>query len=407
MATSRLRLTVFFAAIAALVLTLASLAPALASATGSPSSQPVLADHVECNLTVDAEGNLFLDGVALAGAELAAVEALLTDTDLAAAMELAGDADAEVCLNLQLLPAPVITGHIDICGSVSWNGQGVVINGAFFEVDLNATELGAFLDAAAAAGLTLCAAVTVETNTVTIDLSLEACATATLNSNGTVTLVIEGVELILDADTVVGSADLEAGIAVLVAFLGSVDLTAGTVSLEAEVLGTEGCVAGVSGSLTIVKDTNPAGSDGVFEFDMTLAAGGGVGQGSFELSDGESTTFDDLGDYTITEMLTSGQVSAGWSVADIDCGNADATVTDDAVEITIADGDEVTCTFTNLLAGAGGGPTPPTGPTPPALLPDTGAAPATTTRGTALVLVLLAILAGAVTSYGVISRRSR
>ncbi len=134
-----------------------------------------------------------------------------------------------------------------MCGSVLFDGQGVVINGVFFQPgDLNGTELGAFLDAAGAAGLELCASITVTANAVAIELRAEVCATVTLNANETVTIAIGDLEIELLSASVEGSADLEVGAAIDVgiAFTGGLDLTTEAVVLEA-VIDAAACTTSV------------------------------------------------------------------------------------------------------------------------------------------------------------------
>jgi len=97
------------------------------------------------------------------------------------------------------------------------------------------------------------------------------------------------------------------------------------------------------GSIEIVKDAQPDDPQD-FTFDGDL--------GSFTLDDdGEegsetpsSQTFGDLepGTYTVTEDAV-----AGWSLAGIDCGEADVTVGDNGVAIDLGPGEHVSCTFTN------------------------------------------------------------
>ncbi|HRO90424.1 MAG TPA: DUF5979 domain-containing protein, partial [Promineifilum sp.] len=69
---------------------------------------------------------------------------------------------------------------------------------------------------------------------------------------------------------------------------------------------------------------------------------------SVTLDDGQSHTFPGLpaGDHTIAEL-----VPGGWTLDDIDCGSATATRDGDAISITLAAGDDVTCVFTNVQYG--------------------------------------------------------
>ena len=376
MTRSRHRLAVPFALFVTIALLLTAIAPVLAAPAGSRGSAAVPAVHAECNVTFDAEGNLLLDNVELTVDQATVLEVVFANTHSGATLELAAQADADACLNLVIDTAgdPVsatLNGHLEICGSVTWNGQGLVINEVFFEADLN-NELGAFLDAAG--GLELCASLTVEDNAVSIDLSVETCASATLTAEETVVFA-NGIDFELPVDSVTGAAELEVGVEVFLAvlFSGSIDLESGAVTLEAELLGTEGCEAVEPGTLTIVKETDPAGSTETFFFEAAIATGGGIGDGAFDLSDGESFSFDGLATYTIAEVLTDAQVTAGWTLSDLTCDAAAAAITDDVVEIVIEAGDDITCTFENALGTAGGGGGGG-GTTPPSLLPDTSVA---------------------------------
>ena len=390
---SRQRLAVPFALLAAITLLLTEIVPVLAAPGGSGGLAPAPAEHVECNVTFDDEGNVLLGAQPLTDAQVAVLELLFTDTDAAATLELAAQADAEACLNLvidtEIPVSATLTGHVDICGMVSWNGQGLVINDVFFEADLN-NELGAFLDAAG--GLELCASITVEDNAVSIDLSLETCASVTLTAEDTVVFA-NGIDFELPVDSVTGAAELELGVEVFLAvlFSGSIDLESDAVTLEAELLGTEGCEAVEPGSLTIVKETDPAGSTATFAFEAAIATGGGIGNGAFDLRDGESFSFDALATYTIAEVLTDSQVTAGWTLSAVTCDAAGATITDDVVEVVIAAGDDVTCTFENELAatgggGGGGGTMPPS--LPDTMVSETGTPPASLTPILALVMLV-------------------
>ena len=99
------------------------------------------------------------------------------------------------------------------------------------------------------------------------------------------------------------------------------------------------------GRIEIVKAANDA--DESFAFSATWEE-----DNEFTLMDGESLTFGDFlaGDtFTVTEVLTPEQVAAGWSLLDIDCGEADVDVDGSSVTITVAANTTITCTFTNEL----------------------------------------------------------
>ncbi len=88
-------------------------------------------------------------------------------------------------------------------------------------------------------------------------------------------------------------------------------------------------------SLTLVKDAERGGVN----FDY--ATSGGLVPASFDVADGESQAYDDLdlGTYGATETVPD-----GWNLVSQDCDNGD---TADAV--TLEAGDDVTCTFVNVI----------------------------------------------------------
>lgn len=101
------------------------------------------------------------------------------------------------------------------------------------------------------------------------------------------------------------------------------------------------------GSLTIIKQTTPAGGAG-FAFDGTL--------GAFTLDDGGLQLFEDLvaGSYTVTETP-----AVGWEFEDVVCTTApgaavDYQVADTGVRVNLADGQDVTCVFSNREEGTVG-----------------------------------------------------
>jgi uncharacterized repeat protein (TIGR01451 family) len=90
-----------------------------------------------------------------------------------------------------------------------------------------------------------------------------------------------------------------------------------------------------SPSITIVKETDPAGGTG-FDFTGDL--------GSFTLNDGGSQPFGSLssGDYTVTET-----VPTGWDLTGVVCTGGDSTPTTDGVTVHLDPSENITCTFTN------------------------------------------------------------
>jgi uncharacterized repeat protein (TIGR01451 family)/fimbrial isopeptide formation D2 family protein len=99
------------------------------------------------------------------------------------------------------------------------------------------------------------------------------------------------------------------------------------------------------GDITIFKVTNEEEPSEEFSFTATWDADG------FTLMDGDFEFSGDLdaGEYTVEEELTAEQLLAGWSLTDIDCGEADVEVTGNSVTITLSEGESVECTFTNEL----------------------------------------------------------
>jgi hypothetical protein len=97
------------------------------------------------------------------------------------------------------------------------------------------------------------------------------------------------------------------------------------------------------GDITVIKETDEETAAAEFAFSASWDADG------FVLMDGDAEFSGDLeaGEYTVTEELTAEQIAAGWSLADIDCGDADVTLVDSSVTITLGEGESVTCTFTN------------------------------------------------------------
>ena len=248
-------LTVPIAVAASLVLVLAAIVPVLAAPGGATSSRvTALTDHTtDCNVTFDTEGNLLLDGEALAGAELAAVEALLAaNTDLAVALGAAADADAEGCVNLVIEEGDggltaIINADISFCpATVAVNADGdLVLNGHVFPGDLVGSELAALIEAAATAEIDLfCSLIEITDNAVSATVLLEACASVTLNNEQQVTIDIGGIQFLLEADAVLGAdMELEVGATVEagVALRATLDLEFDSLAVMATLIDLEGC----------------------------------------------------------------------------------------------------------------------------------------------------------------------
>ena len=110
---------------------------------------------------------------------------------------------------------------------------------------------------------------------------------------------------------------------------------------------TEESVSGPTGSLTIIKQTVPAGGTG-FDFDAGSL-------GTFGLDDDGSVTFDQLaaGAYTVAENDPGGE----WAFAQVDCTALDWEQSGASVTVNLAEGEAAVCTFQN-------GQLPYTGPQP-------------------------------------------
>jgi hypothetical protein len=94
------------------------------------------------------------------------------------------------------------------------------------------------------------------------------------------------------------------------------------------------------GSLTVVKQTLPDGSEESFHFTGDL--------GGFDLTDGGHHTAGDLvpGGYTVNESPTS-----GWQLTDLTCDDGSQR-SGNGVTVDVAPGENVTCTFTNTQEGS-------------------------------------------------------
>ena len=149
-----------------------------------------------------------------------------------------------------------------------------------------------------------------------------------------------------------------------------------------------------SGTLEIRKTTTPTNSTESFAFTATYGAAEG-----FALSNGGVLAATELavGDYSVSEVLTAAQTTAGWSLSSITCtegAEVDVDLATDTVTVTIADGDAIVCTFANTLASGGTLPNnPPRGGTaggnPP--LPNTAMLPQLTGSLPAALVALLMV----------------
>ena len=105
------------------------------------------------------------------------------------------------------------------------------------------------------------------------------------------------------------------------------------------------------GQVEIRKDADDD-ADEPFAFSATWE------NGEFTLMDGDAEPSGDLlagSEVTVTETLTEAQIAAGWSLEDIDCGEADVMVEGNSVTITVEANATIVCTFTNELEEEGEG----------------------------------------------------
>jgi hypothetical protein len=116
----------------------------------------------------------------------------------------------------------------------------------------------------------------------------------------------------------------------------------------------------LSAEIHVWKDA-PDDPDEAFDF-----GGGAV------LKDGEMATayigteylLEGWADIEIVEMLTEEQVEAGWMLDEVVCDTELVEPIEDGVIVTVEPGDEVTCTFSNVLVTEEPTPTPTPTPTP-------------------------------------------
>ena len=104
-------------------------------------------------------------------------------------------------------------------------------------------------------------------------------------------------------------------------------------------------------TLTIVKSATPAdGTQFTFQQDVDNT-------GDFQLTDGQSKQFTDVpsGDFNITEVLPM-----GWQLDDITCDTQTYTTSGETLTVTLDQGEDVTCTYTNSRKASDYGDAPDT-----------------------------------------------
>jgi hypothetical protein len=99
------------------------------------------------------------------------------------------------------------------------------------------------------------------------------------------------------------------------------------------------------GSITIHKVTE--NGDSSFGYTTT----GGLVPSTFSLINGGTQSYpgQQAGSYSVTENLTAAQVTAGWTLKSLVCTGGTTNVSGSTVNITLATGDNVDCTYTNHI----------------------------------------------------------
>ena len=164
-------------------------------------------------------------------------------------------------------------------------------------------------------------------------------------------------------------ADLPLGTYVIVETGNELGLECEIVSVEGGTLNDDGSITvtltadAANVVLTVVNDCEQPGEEEQFgEIEVRKSAADDPAaefifsatwdMDGFTLTDGDAEFSGDLPageEFTVTEELTDEQIAAGWSLADIDCGDAAVTVEGSSVTITVVANTTITCTFTNEL----------------------------------------------------------
>ena len=165
---------------------------------GDITALSVAAQAQLCGTVTESAGVFLVNDTALTADALALVAG---DTRLSALLNAAADGGANVCVDLALDSAGVVSSinldaTLSLCGSASLDADSATIGGVDVPTSLMSTEAAAALQVAADAGATACADVTVvNTNVVdaSVDASVDLCGTVTLNGDGSAT--VDGVTI--------------------------------------------------------------------------------------------------------------------------------------------------------------------------------------------------------------------
>ncbi len=107
-----------------------------------------------------------------------------------------------------------------------------------------------------------------------------------------------------------------------------------------------------SGSITVLKNATPATES--FDFSLSGSVNGGTGtynggtQSVFgDASDSYTWSELEAGTYTLSELMSSAQVEAGWTFTGVTCTGGTYTAGIESATIVLDGGADVTCTFAN------------------------------------------------------------
>lgn len=150
--------------------------------------------RLDATLTVCGDATLDADSAMMGGVD---VPFTLLDAEAEAALQLAVDAGADVCLTLVVddtsLVQANLSASIDLCGEVTLDASGnATVDGVVIDAALLDADAAALLALAASADGTACASVDVAssggTTSVGVTVSIQVCAEVTAITDNTITL---------------------------------------------------------------------------------------------------------------------------------------------------------------------------------------------------------------------------
>ena len=286
MPVSRPRLNVPLRVLAVLSLLLIAVAPVLAApADSGGGARIVLAQPEECDeITVKEDGDIVVDEVTLTEEQLA-----LLDADVLAALQLAAHAAGVACVDVTMDAGEIaVELEISFCpASVGVDAEGTIaLEGIEIDPALLDVEMLNLLRGAATAGVDACLSVFVTDNEVLVEVGVDACVTARANEDGSVTVLLGGVEILFPAGSIDDPANvLGRRIEVQIGLAIHASLARDEVELVAEVVeGLDNCVQGRPGvgEVRIDKGFDADGDRGTFgdleagpgwTFDFAISSG--------------------------------------------------------------------------------------------------------------------------------------